>query len=201
MTTPEPPGHFDVPPPPPGPPTHLPGLELRVSKRLLWVGGACYPLQNVARVYTLTIHPRRKEAVLRFLRILLITGAVALTLTVLSGITMVADRDTGSGLMTFVWLGSAGVVVYALIEMLQVLGAQSHHVLAVETSGPSQAVVTSRDPHHLNQLVARIAHAIENPETEFQVRVESITISPKNYYFGDNVNMYGGSGNVGMASA
>lgn len=201
MTTPEPAGHFDVPPPPPVPPMHLPGLELRVDKRLLWVGGACYPLANVARVYTLTIHPRRKEAVLRFLRTFLITGAVALTLTVLSGITMVADRDTGSGLMTFVWLGSVAVVVYALIEMLQVLSAQSHYVMAVETSGPSQAVVTSRDPHHLNQLVAQIAHAIENPETEFQVRVESITVSPKHYYFGDNVNMYGGSGNVGMAGA
>lgn len=199
MTTPEPPGHFDVPPPPPAPPTRLPGLELRVSKRLLWVGGACYPLANIARVYTLTIHPRRKEAVLRFLRTFLITGAVALTLTVLSGITMVADRDTGSGLMTFVWLGSTGVVVYALVEMLQVLGAQSHYVMAVETSGPSQAVVTSRDPHFLNQVVGQIAHAIEHPDTEFQVRVESITISPQHYYFGDNVNMYGGSGNVGMA--
>ncbi|MEU1177374.1 DUF6232 family protein [Streptomyces sp. NPDC005820] len=201
MTTPEPPGHFDVPPPPPAPPLHQPGLELRVSKRLLWVGGACYPLANIARVYTLTIHPRRKEAVLRFVRTLLITGAVAVTLSVLSGITMLGDQDTGSGLMVLVWLGAFGVVVYALVEMVQVLGAPSHYVMAVETSGPSQAVVTSRDPHHLNQLVGQIAHAIENPESEFQVRVESITISPKNYYFGDNVNMYGGSGNVGMASS
>ncbi|MER5434952.1 DUF6232 family protein [Streptomyces sp. NPDC002588] len=201
MTTPEPSGHFDVPPPPPTPPLVSPGIDLRVSKRLLWVGGACYPLENIARVYTLTIHPRRKEAVLRFLKTLVITAAGTIALTVLSGITMVASRDTGSGLMTFVWLGSLAVTIYSLVEMLQVLGAQSHHVLAVETSGPSQAVVTSRNPHHLNQLVGRIAHAIENPETEFQVMVESITISPKNYYFGDNVNMYGGSGNVGMAGA
>ncbi|GAA2931267.1 hypothetical protein GCM10020221_28820 [Streptomyces thioluteus] len=61
-------------------------------------------------------------------------------------------------------------------------------------------MVTSRNPHHLDQLVGRISHAIENPGAEFQVTVDSITINPQSYYFGDNVNMYGGTGNVGMAS-
>jgi hypothetical protein len=33
------------------------------------------------------------------------------------------------------------------------------------------------------------------------VTVERLTISsPTNYYFGDNVNMYGGNGNVGIAA-
>lgn len=80
------------------------------------------------------------------------------------------------------------------------LTAPSHYVLAVETSGPSTAVVTSHRPELLNQLVGQIAHAIENPETEFAVKVESISISPRNYHFGDNVNMYGGSGNVGISA-
>ncbi|WP_409467267.1 DUF6232 family protein [Streptomyces sp. HC307] len=201
MTTAEPPGHFDVPPPPPTPPQLLPGIDLRVSKRLLWVSGACYPLENIARVYTLTIHPRRKEAVVRFLKNAAIIAAVTIALTIISGLTLIADENVGGGLIIFVWLGAVAAAIYSFVEMMQVLSAQSHYVLAVETSGPSQAVVTSRNPHHLNQLVGQIAHAIENPDTEFQVKVESITISPKNYYFGDNVNMYGGSGNVGMAGA
>ena len=201
MANAEPPGQFDVPPPPPAPPRRLPSIDLLVSKRLLWVGGACYPLGNIARVHTLTIHPRRKDAVVRFFKRAAIIGAVTIALSIIGGLTMLGDHDAGSGLLTLVYLGAAAATIYSFVEMTQVLSAQPHFVLAVETSGPSQAVVTSPNPHLLNQLVGQIAHAIENPETEFQVKVESITVSPKNYYFGDNVNMFGGSGNVGMAGA
>ncbi|GAA2438485.1 hypothetical protein GCM10010433_44160 [Streptomyces pulveraceus] len=176
------------------------GIDLRVSKRLLWVGGAAYPLQNIARVYTLTIHPRRKEAIVRFCKSVAITLAVAIALTILGAVTAMGSEDVGGGIVTFVWYVTVAGLVYFLVELISVLSAQSHYVLAVETSGPSTAVVTSANREHLNQLVGYIAHAIENPEAEFQVKVESITISPRNYYFGDNVNMYGGTGNVGMAS-
>jgi hypothetical protein len=33
------------------------------------------------------------------------------------------------------------------------------------------------------------------------VVVERLTVSPTNYHFGDNVNMYGGQGNVGISKA
>jgi Family of unknown function (DUF6232) len=201
MATTEPSGNFDIPPPPLAPPRLLPSVDLTISKRLLWVNGACYPLENIARVYTLTIHPRRKEAVVRFLKRAAILAAVTVALSIIGTLALMGNEDAGNGLLTFVYLGAAGAGIYSFVEMMQVLSARPHFVLAVETSGPSQAVVTSRDPHLLVQLVGKIAHAIENPETEFQVKVETITISPKNYYFGDNVNMYGGSGNVGMAGA
>ncbi|MEE1756837.1 DUF6232 family protein [Streptomyces sp. SP18CS02] len=190
-----------TPPVPSAPPQFAGGIDLRVSKRLLWVGGAAYPLANIARVHTFTLHPRRKDATLLFLKRVAITLSVAIALTVLSGLTAIASREAGGGLLTFVWLCTAGSLVYYIVDLLIVLLAPSHYVLAVETSGPSTAVVTSQNPQHLNQLVGHISHAIENPESEFQVRVDSITISPRNYYFGDNVNMYGGTGNVGMASA
>ncbi|MES9506798.1 DUF6232 family protein [Streptomyces sp. NPDC000609] len=193
---------WNAPPPPPVPPlTRGADVDLRVSKRLLWVGGAAYPLQNIARVYTLTIHPRRKEAVVRFCKSVAITLAVAIALTILGAVAAIGSEDVGGGIVTFVWYVTVAGLIYFLVELISVLTAQSHYVLAVETSGPSTAVVTSTNREHLNQLVGYIAHAIENPEAEFQVKVESITISPRNYYFGDNVNMYGGTGNVGMASA
>ncbi|MFF2405950.1 DUF6232 family protein [Streptomyces sp. NPDC058092] len=193
---------WNAPPPPPVPPlSRGVDVDLRVSKRLLWVGGAAYPLQNIARVYTLTIHPRRKEAIVRFCRNVAITLAVAIALTILGAVATIGSEDVGGGIITFVWYVTVAGLIYFVVELISVLTAQSHYVLAVETSGPSTAVVTSANREHLNQLVGYIAHAIENPETEFQVKVESITISPKNYYFGDNVNMYGGTGNVGMASA
>ncbi|MFF2806604.1 DUF6232 family protein [Streptomyces sp. NPDC058000] len=180
------------------------GVHLRVGKRLLWVGDAYYPLQNVARVYTLTIHPRRKEAVLLFVKRLLILGMATTILGLLATtIDAFGSRDSGggsSGVTALVVITAGVALVYSLVDMLKVLGAPAHFVLAVETTGPSTAVVTSPAPDQLRRLAHQIAHAIENPEAEFEVRVNTIAISPKHYYFGDNVNMYGGTGNVGMAS-
>lgn len=176
-------------------------VELRVSKRLLWVGQAAYPLRNIARVYTFTLHPKRKEAVIRFLTRTGITLAVAIGLSIIGSVTFLASESTGSGLLTFVWLASGAALIYFLVDMLSVVTAQSHYVLAIETAGPSTAMVTSRNPQHLDQLVGYVAGALENPDTEFQVTVERLTInSPTNYHFGDNVNMYGGNGNVGIAA-
>ncbi|MFG2140391.1 DUF6232 family protein [Streptomyces sp. NPDC048650] len=182
------------------------GVSLRVGRRLLWVGDAYYPLQNIARVYTLTIHPRRKDAVLLFAKRLLTIGATTMLLGLLAGLIDSSggfgSSDSGGspGLTALVVIVAAAALLYCLVEMLKVLGAPSHYVLAVETSGPSTAVVTSPDRDQLRRLAQQIADAIENPKAEFEVRVDTIAISPKHYYFGDNVNMYGGTGNVGMAS-
>ncbi|MFM9368827.1 DUF6232 family protein [Streptomyces sp. Da 82-17] len=177
-----------------------------MSKRLLWVGEAYYPLQNVARVHTVTIHPRRKEAVLLFVKRVL---AIVLLLVVLGLLAAAIDTANsfgedegggGAGLSALVLVVAVGAFIYYLIEMLKVLGAPSYYVLAVETNGPSHAVVTSSSTELLRNIAQQIAEAIENPRAEFEVRVEKISISPKHYYYGDSVNMYGGSGNVGMAS-
>jgi len=188
---------WDLPPTPP----LLGSVDLRVSKRLLWVAGAVYPLQNVARVYTLTVRPRRRDATVSFCKNVVLTLAVAVAFTMLGAVTALGSVNLAGWMVLLVWLVTLAALIYFLVELITVLSAQPHYVLAVETSGASTAVVTSADPQQLNWLVGRIAYAIENPETEFQVRVDSITISPKNYYFGDNVNMYGGTNNVGMASA
>ncbi|MEV6838119.1 DUF6232 family protein [Streptomyces sp. NPDC051133] len=192
----------DVPAPParPAPAT----IEIRVSKRILWIGAAVYPLHNIARVYSFVLRPKRKEAVLRFLRYTagtLVVGFIAM----LPGLPSLAlggaqEHSGAAGYVTFVWLTAVCAEIFFLIDMISVLGAAPHHVLAVETSGASTALVTSQDPRYLDQLVGQISYAIDHPDTEFKVTVESLTFSPKNYYFGDNVNMYGGNGNVGIAA-
>ncbi|GAA0391371.1 DUF6232 family protein [Streptomyces luteireticuli] len=190
----------NAPPLPDRPPRLVSNIDLQVSKRLLWVGRAAYPLQNIARVHTFTLHPKRKEATVRFLKNVAITLTAAIALTVIGGATSLSNESVGGGIITFVWIGALAALIAFTVQLLSVLTAASHYVLSIETSGPSTAVVTSTNPHHLDQLVGRISHAIENPGTEFQVTVESIMVNPKSYYFGDNVNMYGGTGNVGMAS-
>ncbi|MFF8591543.1 DUF6232 family protein [Streptomyces sp. NPDC015220] len=199
MDRPEPPSHYDIPPPPVHPPSNM--VDLRVSKRLLWVGGAAYPLQNITRVHTFVLTPRRWEATMRFLKRLAIILSVAFALTILGGITSIASQDAAGTIVTLVWLGSVAAIVLSLVELVGVLSAASQYVLAVETSGPSMALVTSPAPQYLDQLVGSVVQAIENPEAEFHVRVERLLVNPKNYYFGDSVNMFGGTGNVGMTKA
>ncbi|MGA5798680.1 DUF6232 family protein [Streptomyces cellulosae] len=173
-------------------------LDLRVGKRLLWVGAAAYPLQNITRVYTFTLTPRRKDATMLFLKRAALTLTVAFGLTILGALSAIGNQSLAGGILTFTWLGAIGALVFSLVEMFSVVGAPPQYVLAVETSGPSIAMVTSSDPRQLDQLVAPIVQAIENPEAEFQAKVEQLFVNPKNYHFGDNVNMYGGSGNVGV---
>ncbi|MFF7483934.1 DUF6232 family protein [Streptomyces luteogriseus] len=209
METQQPPGQWDVPPPPSTPPRRMTDVELRVHKRLLWVGTAAYPLRNIARVYTFTLRPKRKEAVFRFLTRALIVLAVGIGLSIIGGLISLANsssgpyesESSGGGLIVFVWICSGAALIYFFVEMLSVVTAASHYVLAIETAGPSTAMVTSPDPQHLDRLVGYVSGALENPDTEFQVTVERLTInSPTNYHFGDSVNMYGGSGNTGIAA-
>lgn len=142
---------------------------------------------------------------MRFLMRVAITAAVVIALTLLASLpavlaSAIGAGDGGFGLILFVWLVGFGAGIYYLVEMISVLSATPRYVLAIETSGLSTALVTSSNPTQLPQLVSYIVHAIENPQTEFQVKVETLAINPSNYYFGDNVNMYGGTGNVGMAA-
>ncbi|GGT69789.1 MULTISPECIES: DUF6232 family protein [Streptomyces] len=175
------------------------GVDVRVSKRLLWVGGACYPLRNIARVYTFTLQPRRKDAVVRCLKRFAFTLLTAIGLSLIAAMSRF-DSD-GEGYLDLIWFFTVAFLVYAVGDMISVLVAKSHFVLAVETSGPSTALVTAQNPAHLHELVRSLADAIENPEREFTVHVQTLAINPSNYYFGDNVNMYGGNGNTGVSNS
>ncbi|MFF8610173.1 DUF6232 family protein [Streptomyces sp. NPDC015346] len=204
------------PPPPPSysPPPYAPpapaaaaaasagytgGVDVRVSKRLLWVGGACYPLRNIARVYTFTLHPRRKDAVVRCLKRFAFALLTAIGLSLIAAISRL-DSD-GEGYLDLIWFFTVAFLLYAVGDMISVLAAKSHFVLAVETSGPSTALVTAQNPAHLHELVRSLADAIENPASEFTMHVQTLAINPSNYYFGDNVNMYGGNGNTGVSNS
>ncbi|MFD6803031.1 DUF6232 family protein [Streptomyces cyaneofuscatus] len=195
-----------VPPPRPSLPPHLAGgVDLRTSKRLLWVGGAAYPQQNITRVYTFLLTPRRGRATTLFFKRIAIILSVAFALMILSGITEIGSSSdtssgTGGGAQT-IWFFAVVALIYCAVELGNVLTASSHWVLAIDTSGASTALVTSKSVQHLNELVEQVVHWIENPEIEFQVRAETLMVNPSNYHFGDNVNMYGGSGNVGMSKS
>ncbi|MGV9554895.1 DUF6232 family protein [Streptomyces sp. NPDC003401] len=181
---------------PPPPPAKGTAVVLKVSKRLLWVGEAAYPLRNIARVHTFVLKPKRMEAFSDFLK------GVAYTVVALAVIQAInASNSSGRAAddsAQVLWVLGLTVLVWLFSRMLKAWASPDEHVLAVETSSGSTALVTLPDPAQLKQLVLYITHTIEHPEAEFQVWVQSLQVNPRNYQFGDTVNMYGGLNHTGM---
>ncbi|WP_225798996.1 DUF6232 family protein [Streptomyces sp. NK15101] len=188
---------------PPVPAASPPRNGLVISKRLLWVYGAAYPLENIVRVYTFVLRPRRAEAFGRFLKRGGITLAVLLILmnftdSSSSSYEYGSDGSDLDDVLSFVLACAALLLAYYFGVMASVVFARSHDVLAVETNGRSTALVTGKR-EYLDRLVREIAEAIDKPNAEFQASVGTLAVTNYgNYYFGDAVNMYGGSGNTGM---
>ncbi|MCB5179334.1 DUF6232 family protein [Streptomyces antimicrobicus] len=173
------------------------GVQLEVSRRLLWVGEAAYPLHNIARVHTFTLRPDRWGAFVSFLKWLGGTVVVFVLLqTANESTSSYSERDENADGL---WIIGGMAAIGLVITLVARLATPSRHALGVETSGPSTALVTLPEKEQLRQLVGLIVHAIEHPETEFSVRVERLSINPKNYHLGDSVNIYGGSGHTGVA--
>ncbi|MFB7447033.1 DUF6232 family protein [Streptomyces sp. NPDC056194] len=179
-----------------------PRQGLVISKRLLWVHGGAYPLENIVRVYTFMLRPRRAEAFIRFLK----RGGFTLALYLL--LTFVSDSSSGpygssssdaDGFLGLARILALAMLIYFGADSASVIFAGSHDVLAIETNGRSTAMVTGKR-EYLNQLVRQVAEAIDKPDAEFQAPVGALTITNYgDYFFGDTVNMYGGSGNTGVA--
>lgn len=177
------------------PPAATDDVVMRVETNLLWVAEAAYPLRNITRVHTFTLKPKRMEAFLSFLKWLAVTAVAVLVIGAVSRETSSYGEDDSSGAIAV----GAVVAIVLVIQLVKELGAPSQHVLEVETAGASTAMVTLPDPVQLRRLLQSLVHAIEHPEVEFQMRVERVLVNPKNYHFGDNVNMYGGMNNVGVS--
>ncbi|GAB1340804.1 hypothetical protein ACE1SV_73940 [Streptomyces sp. E-15] len=183
-------------------PSLLPRGDLVISDRLLWVNRAAYPLENITRVYTFVLTPRRGEAFVQFLKRGGGTVVLILVLMLFSDMSGgSSDFDSSSGddsVIQFLLVLAVLVLIYFFGEMASVVFASSHYTLAIETNGRSTALVAG-DPRHLDALVVKIAETIDKPNAVLRARVETLSITNYgNYHFGDSVNIYGGSGHTGV---
>ncbi|MFD9289214.1 DUF6232 family protein [Streptomyces sp. NPDC060030] len=160
-----------------------------MTKGLLWVGEAAYPLRNLARVYTVDVIPNRAKAWRQFWW----------RAGILFGLLLVV-KQIDSMVAAILLINPGGLaLVYFTIRLLIVIKSKDYYALAAETCGQSTAMVTAADRGHLRSLAFAITEAIDNPAAEFQMQVQAINFNPRHYHTGDNVNMYGGVGNTGVA--
>lgn len=101
---------------PPVAPSDGKSIDLRVSKRLLRMGDAAYPLHNLVRVYTTEFKPKRSEAFWHFV----IGETVAL---------YAASEAPELRVIGLV------VAITLLVRFLKVLASPSKYALAIDTSG------------------------------------------------------------------
>ncbi|WP_318212050.1 DUF6232 family protein [Streptomyces sp. SJL17-1] len=190
---PPPPTPPTPPTPPSGPPPSVPpeaswggALRLRVSRRMLWVGPAAFPLHNITRVEAFKLKPDRVAALLRFLKWLLVAIVIYAVLNGLSDGEVSIGDDSGP--LLFVVL--VALAVYLGKELFE----PAKPVLLVEMSSGSAVLVTLPSMEELRDIAGLIAKAIDNPAAEFSTVVRQFNTN--NY--GPVVNMNGGRNNRGI---
>ncbi|MEU8927235.1 DUF6232 family protein [Kitasatospora sp. NPDC048545] len=172
-----------------------------MTKRILWVGEAAYPLATVARASITIIVPDKFGAIGRLFKF---AGTVITAAFLLSAVNGAAAGALGGGQQSSdsgwpVVLALVAVVLYFVFVTLPVLRQNRLYALTVDTAGPPTALLAWESPGPAYELQAAVARAIENPQIEFQQFVSSIIVDLRHYQFGDSVNIYGGNGNTGVS--
>ncbi|MET9853443.1 DUF6232 family protein [Streptomyces sp. NPDC006450] len=194
--------------PPQGPPLPpLPrgagarGVHLRISRRLLWVGRAAYPLHNIVRVQTTVLTPDRGRAVVQFVKwagvlfVAYILLAFFIEESPSSSYGGYEERDSTAETLVGV---EVIVGMFLLAQLVYRLSRPDVHAMVVEVASASIALVTMEDESQLDVVVQHLVHAIDHPEAEFSIRMEKVELNLKSYHLGDSVNIYGGVGNTGV---
>jgi hypothetical protein len=153
-------------------------IDVRVSQRILWIGSDAYPLQNISRVGTDTWQPQGGVFVMNFMKPVmpwLVMGSIAAILVGLTGLPR--------GLLALVVLSVLALAVAKIIQLVALMNS-TFHELSIDTSGASRTALISKDQAVVQELVARITDAINNPMAEFQMQVV-------NHHVGDVINQHG----------
>jgi hypothetical protein len=167
-----------------------------VSKRILHIGSAAYPLANIARVQSQEIKFRRWPAIRAFIiqTVIWIALGVAATYAInygyshdMGGITYDSQqRYLGIARLASAILIGLGLALL-LIRLVPTL--RRYYALVIETAGTPNAVIINPDRGLIDNLVIQITHALENPD---QANVAPITITNfTNNNYGRQNNQFG----------
>nr|WP_301554219.1 DUF6232 family protein [Streptomyces aureus] len=162
-------------------------MRLRVSRRMLWVGAAAFPLHNITRVEAYKRQPDRGAAVLRFLKWFAVAVMVYAVVNAGSSGRVSAGESNPVVIVVLIVLG-----VYLLRELFE----KPKPVLDIEMSSGSTVAVTLPSVDELRDIAGLIARAIDNPAAEFSTVVQQFNSNTNNY--GPVVNMNGGRNNRGI---
>lgn len=160
-------------------------IQVRVSRKILWVGSEAYPLHNIARAQTIKLVPKRSAAVGSYL------GSVIFCVALAVAAGVVAAKATGlpsAGLTALHGAQLAALVLFLLstVRLIMRLSQRAFYALIIETAGTPRRALVSPRRDEVTRLVDMIMDAIDNPYAEFKMTVESVHIGDKISMFGDH---------------
>ncbi|MEV7192042.1 DUF6232 family protein [Streptomyces sp. NPDC093510] len=156
-------------------------ISISVSRRVLWVDTAAYPLHNIARVTTRTVRPSFAKILKHVVRWLLVVYVVFMGVALYS----TQGRTTLAGIiMPVVLLFLSALLISGLVRLFAAVARKALHQLNIETAGAPYAVLASPDRELVTQISQSIMEAIDNPQAEFQFQVE-------NFHIGDSIKQFG----------
>ena len=159
-------------------------LQVRISRRTLWVGRKAYPLQHITRVEPIEIKIRRWEMAKTYLRQgggWLGVGFVGLLVLSCLGNAVPPSATWACLLATF-----AGLVVIT-VRLIRGLTLPTLHGLCIGTADAAQRALVSTRQALIEDLADRVVNAIDNPALEFALTVDHIDIQYGNRYGGDHI--------------
>lgn len=116
------------------------GVEVKISRRTMWVDSKVYPLAHVTRVEPFEITPRRR-------RILAVHGRRMAAWAGLGLLGLMALSCAGEAVPSAVVIGFVAVVLAGLVlngvRLIRRLTTDTLYVLRIAIAGTSQAVVAS----------------------------------------------------------
>lgn len=163
-------------------------ITVGVSRRILWIGAAAYPLQNIARAQTFEIMPNRARATMHYLLqvVLWLTlgvgGQAALERSDLSS----SDAGNLAGL-TYTVL--AVLLIISTVRWLLTLFRRPLYAMVIETAGSPQTALVSTSEAEVSSLVRQTMDAIDDPGAHFNYTVHNITSVGEQYNISGRQNI------------
>jgi hypothetical protein len=149
-------------------------ITVSVSRRILHIGDAAYPLANIARVQAEPVKFIRGPAIRRF--IIQTVTWIALGAAATFAIKYAVNHDTG-GLthdsqqqyLAIVRIAAGALIGLSLLRLLSRLVPtwRRQYALIIETAGMANAVIINPNRALITDLVGKITHALENPDQAY----------------------------------
>jgi hypothetical protein len=157
-------------------------VDVRISRRTLWVDLQAYPLSQVTRVQPLEFTPNRRRMVLTYGRKAMATAGLGVVGLIFLGCLGEAVPPAASVVFAAVMLA---IFVAHIVRLVRGLTRPTLYVLSVATAGSPHAAVVSTDKALIHNLSRWVVDAIDNPSAEFEIRVDHIEIVQGDKVHGD----------------
>ncbi|MFJ9776296.1 DUF6232 family protein [Kitasatospora sp. NPDC101157] len=157
-------------------------IDVRVSRRVLWIGGDAYPLQHIARARQLVWWPpKRSRTVIRFVRQVF---GLLFAVSLLSALTHNStDQAQAAAVPGVLLLAGFAFCLYRFVTRLR---QKPVYKLVIETSNAATTAVVSHNSWQITNLIQLIMEAIDNPQAEFALQVENLHVGDKITQYGDH---------------